>query len=259
LAEEAQQASYAAESERLRTALFNSVSHDLRTPLASITGAVTSLQEEGVYGEEERRAFLKTIRDGALKLNNLVGNLLDTARLESGMLELRKDWCDMQDIIGVALSRVREVKGELNLVLNIPKRLPLVRADFSLIEQVLVNLLYNAIGYSPLQSEISVSISTSVDKIMVSVGDRGSGIAEQDRDRIFDKFYRLYAPAHVTGTGLGLSICKGFIDAHGGRIWVEPNPGGGSLFIFTLPLEKQPSIEEAGTEADDDFGIPVQV
>lgn len=252
LTEEAQQAGYAAESERLRTALFNSVSHDLRTPLASITGAVTSLQEEGVYGADEQKALIKTIKDGALLLNHLVGNLLDTARLESGMLELRKDWCDMQDIVGVALRRVQEVLGDRKLVLNMPRQVPLLRADFSLIEQVLVNLLYNAVGYSPRDSEISISVDLSVSELMVSVGDRGPGIAEEDRTRVFDKFYRLYAPEHVSGTGLGLSICKGFVEAHGGRIWVEPNPGGGSLFIFSLPLEKQPVVKEPENgEADD--------
>lgn len=252
LTEEVQQASYAAESERLRTALFNSVSHDLRTPLASITGAVTSLQEQGVFGADEQKSFIGTIKDGALQLNRLVGNLLDTARLESGMIELRKDWCDMQDIIGVALRRVQDVMEERRLILNIPKQAPLVRVDFSLIEQVLVNLLHNAIEYSPPQSEISISVDLAIDRMMVLVGDRGPGIAEQDRSHVFDKFYRLYAPEHVSGTGLGLSICKGFIEAHSGRIWVEPNSGGGSLFIFSLPLETQPEIREPQREVQDD-------
>jgi two-component system sensor histidine kinase KdpD len=241
---EAQQAHYAAESERLRTALFNSVSHDLRTPLASITGAVTSLQEEDVYNSDERRALIAAIKDSALQLNHLVGNLLDTARLESGMLQLRKDWCDIQDLIGVALRRSRQVVGDREFRIKMPEEVPLIKADFSLIEQVLVNLLYNAAQYSPPDSEISITVNREDGEIRVTVGDSGPGIAPEDRERVFDKFYRLYAPEHVSGTGLGLSICKAFIEAHGGRIWVEPNPEGGSLFIFSLPLETQPVVRE---------------
>lgn len=241
---EAQQAHSAAESEKLRTALFNSVSHDLRTPLASITGAVTSLQEENIYNSEERKTLIAGIKDGALQLNHLVDNLLDTARLESGMLQLRTDWCDIQDLVGVALSRSQQVIGDRKFQIEMPEKVPLIKADFSLIEQVLVNLLYNAAQYSPSDTEISVIVRKSDDEIRVEIGDSGPGIAAEDRDRVFDKFYRLYAPEHVGGTGLGLSICKAFIEAHGGSIWVEPNPGGGSLFIFSLPLEAQPEVRE---------------
>lgn len=241
---EAQQAHSAAESEKLRTALFNSVSHDLRTPLASITGAVTSLQEEDIYNSEERRTLIAAIKDSALQLNHLVGNLLDTARLESGMLQLRTDWCDIQDLVGVALRQSQQVTGGRRFHVDMPEEVPLIKADFSLLEQVLVNLLYNAAQYSPPDTEISVTVHREDKAIRVAIGDCGPGIAPEDRERVFDKFYRLYAPEHVGGTGLGLSICKAFVEAHGGRIWVEPNPGGGSLFIFSLPLEAQPEIRE---------------
>jgi len=244
LTEEARKASHAAESEKLRTALFNSVSHDLRTPLASITGAVTSLQVEGVYDVEARQALVETIKEGAQRMNHMVGNLLDTARLESGMLKLNKDWCDVQDIIGVALRRCNHVLKVRPVRIDIPDELPLVQADFTLIEQVIVNLLYNAAKYSPPGGEISIAVRRLYEEIQVSVGDRGPGISEEDRDRVFDKFYRLYSPEHVSGTGLGLSICKGLIEVHGGRIWVDPAPEGGSVFTFTLPIDEQPMIKE---------------
>ncbi|HZD59669.1 MAG TPA: sensor histidine kinase KdpD [Anaerolineae bacterium] len=244
LAAEAQQAKYVAESEKLRTALFNSVSHDLRTPLASITGAVTSLQEEGVYDLEARKALIEAIKEGAQRMNHMVGNLLDTARLESGMLKLNKDWCDIQDIVGVALKRCNDVLKDRPLRIDISSELPLVQADFTLIEQVIINLLYNAAKYAPPGSEISIAVRKEDEAIQVSIGDRGPGISEGDRDRVFDKFYRLYSPEHVSGTGLGLSICKGFIEVHGGHIWVDPAPEGGSVFTFTLPIDKQPTVQE---------------
>ncbi|MBS3908555.1 MAG: sensor histidine kinase KdpD [Actinobacteria bacterium] len=244
LTEEARLASSVVESERLRTALFNSVSHDLRTPLASITGAITSLEEEGVYDVEARQALVSSIKDGALRMNHMIGNLLDTARLESGMLKPNKDWCDIQDMIGVALRKVGDALKNRPIRIDIPAELPLVRADFSLIEQVIVNLLYNAAKYSPAGSQISVAARKADETIQVSIADRGPGIAEEDRDRVFDKFYRLYSPEHVSGTGLGLSICKGLIEVHGGRIWVDAAPEGGSVFTFTLPIEKQPTIKE---------------
>ncbi len=244
LTEEAQRASHAAESEKLRTALFNSVSHDLRTPLASITGAVTSLQEEGVYDSQARQALVSSIKDGAQRMNHMVGNLLDTARLESGMLKLNKDWCDIQDIIGVALRRCNDVMRDRSVRVDIPTELPLVQADFTLIEQVIVNLLYNAVKYSPFGSEITIAVQKGDEAIQVSIIDQGPGIPEQDRERVFDKFYRLYSPEHVSGTGLGLSICKGLIEVHKGRIWVDTAPEGGSMFTFTLPLDKQPTVKE---------------
>jgi len=248
LTEEARQAEHVAESEKLRTALFNSVSHDLRTPLASITGAITSLQDEGVYDLESRQAFVETIKAGAQRMNHMIGNLLDTARLESGMLKLNKDWCDIQDIIGVALRRCNDVLKDRLVKIDIPAEFPLVQADFTLVEQVVVNLLYNAVKYSPPGSEISITVRKENEAIQVSIGDRGPGIPEEDRDRVFDKFYRLYSPEHVSGTGLGLSICKGLIETHGGGIWARSNPGGGSAFSFTLPLDKQPMVKEPVNE-----------
>jgi two-component system sensor histidine kinase KdpD len=255
LALEAEQAKWLAESEKLHRALLNAVSHDLRTPLASITGAVTELLSEGdLHNAESRTTLLGTIRGGALRMNHFVANLLDMARLESGILKPNREWCDISDIVGVALKEVRDMLPEERLSIEIPAEIPLIRVDFSLIEQVLINLFENATKYSPPASKISMTVSIAQNEIRVEIGDCGSPIPPDDRLRIFDKFYRLQSSKHMTGTGLGLSICKGIIEAHGGRIWVEPAPltKTGNRFIFALPLEgdqpKSTPIEQEGND-----------
>ncbi|MCS5697119.1 sensor histidine kinase [Desulfofundulus thermocisternus] len=251
LAEKAREAQMLAESERLRTALFNSLSHDLRTPLASIIGAVTSLLEGGdVYDPAARRDLLQTIKQGAMRMNRFVNNLLDMARLESGLLSLRKEWCDIQDIIGVAVGRLGELRSR-PLKIDLQPNLPLVQADFVLIEQVLVNLLDNALKYSEPGSEIIISARRENGQLAVAVADRGQHIPEEDLQRIFDKFYRLQSPRLVSGTGLGLAICKGIIEAHGGRIWAANNPAGGVVITFVLPLG-EPAPYKVPTEGAGD-------
>lgn len=250
LAEQAREARTLAASERLRTALFNSISHDLRTPLASIIGAVTGLlEEDGIYSPEARRDLLLTIQHGASRMNRFVNNLLDMARLESGMLQLKKEWCDIEDIIGVAISRMGESLANRALKIKIQRDLPLIQADFVLIEQVLVNLLDNALKYSESGSEIAVTAHLYMKQVKITVADRGPEVPAEDLERIFDKFYRLKSPRLVSGTGLGLAICKGIIEAHGGRIWAANNPAGGVVITFLLPLGdaapgKVPAISE---------------
>lgn len=252
LAEQAKASHMLTESERLRTALFNSLSHDLRTPLASITGAVTGLLEsDNVYSPQVRRELLKNIQLGALRMNRFVNNLLDMARLESGLLKLNKDWCDIQDIIGVALGRLDATLSNRPLKIDIQTDLPLVQADFVLIEQVLVNLIDNALKYSEPGSEIAISVRVNNQYVEVSVSDIGQKIPSEEIEKIFDKFYRLKSPRLVSGTGLGLAICKGFIEAHGGRIWAHNNPDIGVVMTFTLPLEKHVStMASADGEGD---------
>ncbi|MFZ7101995.1 MAG: DUF4118 domain-containing protein [Peptococcaceae bacterium] len=251
LANEAEQARYLAQSEKLRTALFNSISHELRTPLASIIGAVTSLLDEGeLFNKNAKKSLLATINESAQHMNRLVGNLLDMARLESGMMKPKWEWCDLQEIIGVAIRRLQDFLSDRKLTIDLPEQLPLIKADFALIEQVVVNLLDNALKYSPPESEIKLSVVIERTKLQVGILDKGPGIAEDDRERVFDKFYRLYSPQHVTGTGLGLSICKGIIEAHGGEIRVDPLDGSGSRFTFSLPLaENCPEISFASAKA----------
>ncbi|AJQ25828.1 sensor histidine kinase [Pelosinus fermentans] len=246
LAEQARQAALLAESDQLRTALFNSISHELRTPLSSIIGAISGLMDtEGVYSENDKKELLETVKEGADRMNRLVVNLLDTARLESGMMQLKKDWCDIEDITGSALRRVGEcIKGRALLV-NIAPDLPMIKADCVLLEQVVVNLLDNACKYSVQGSEIVITASQDTSVIQVSIADRGIGIPTENLMQIFDKFYRVEQLKTVNGTGLGLSICKGIIEAHGGTIQAENRPGGGTVMTFILPWEEQPPMHMA--------------
>ncbi|OPX86139.1 sensor histidine kinase KdpD [Pelotomaculum sp. PtaB.Bin117] len=236
LAEQAREAHLLAESERLRVALFNSLSHDLRTPLASIIGAVTGLlEQENIYSPAARHDLLQTIQQGAMRMNRFVGNLLDMARLESGVLKLNKEWCDIQDVVGVAVSRVGEPLNKRSLRIDIQPDLPLVKADYVLLEQVMVNLLDNALKYSDAGSEIAIAARKIDQNVSISVIDRGPNIPPEDLERVFDKFYRLHSPRQVSGTGLGLAISKGFIEAHGGRIEASNNPAGGVVITIILP------------------------
>ncbi len=237
------------ESERLRAALFNSISHDMKTPLASILGAVSSLVDDGdLYNPDQKTALLSSIRHGALRMNRVVCNLLDMARLESGFMRLHTDWCDIQDIIGVALRENREILQDHCVKVEIPEVISLIKADYALIEQVLTNLLHNAVKYSPAHSEISVIVAEEQNELMVSVADQGNGIATTDEERIFEKFYRTQSTNNVSGTGLGLSICQGIIEAHGGRIWASSRPGGGAMLIFALPV-----LNEAPRSGDNEL------
>lgn len=237
LAKEAERAKWLAESEKLHRTLLNSISHDFRTPLASITGAVTSLLEErDIYTPETRQMFLHTIRDEARRMNRFVENLLDMVRLESGTLKLNMKWCDLQDIVGVVLREARDILSGHPVNVDIPPDIPSVMADFILIEQVLVNLLENAAKYSRPDTPISISVSVMGKEVVTTVTDAGHPISGTEREHVFDKFYRQDSLKHISGTGLGLSICKGIIEAHGGRIWTEPSPGYGNRFSFSLAI-----------------------
>jgi two-component system sensor histidine kinase KdpD len=237
LSDEAERAKWLLESEKLHTALLNAVSHDLRTPLSSIRGAVTGLLTEGNrYDAQTRTALLNTINEGAQRMNRFVANLLDMARIESGILKANREWCDILDVVGIAVKEVRDIVPERRLTIKAPDELPLVQMDFGLIEQVLINLLENAAKYSPADSPITLTIETGESDLVVSVTDHAPPIPPDEREHVFEKFYRLRSSRHVSGTGLGLSICKAMIDAHGGTMRVEAAPGGGNMFIFTLPF-----------------------
>jgi len=237
LAEKAQEARLLAEADRLHTTLLNSISHDLRTPLATIIGALTTLSGQGgQMAEDDWRELVETAREGAERMNRLVGDLLDMTRLESGSLKLVLDWYDLEDIVGTALDQAAESLKGRPVNIDLPADLPLVRLDPVLVGQVLSNLLENAAKYSAAGQPIDIWIRRVDGEVSVSVADRGPGVPPELRERIFDKFYRVDRQGHPSGTGLGLSICKGIVEAHHGRIGMEPREGGGSVFTFILPI-----------------------
>jgi two-component system sensor histidine kinase KdpD len=240
LADEAQQTEVRIESERLRNSLLSSVSHDLRTPLATITGAATTLlDQEGRLEPSTQRDLLESIREEADRLNRLVQNLLEMTRLQSGELRLRREWHSIEEVIGAALRRLDKRLTGRRVTTRVPPELPLVAIDGVLIEQVLVNLLDNALKYTPAGSPIEI-IATATDQAMtVEVSDRGPGIPAGEEEKIFEKFYRSH-PDDARGAGLGLAICQAVVRAHGGRIWAQNLPGGGVAFLFTLPFTEEP-------------------
>jgi two-component system sensor histidine kinase KdpD len=247
LAEQANRAQVLGEGEKLQTALLNSISHDLRTPLVSIQGVLDSLLEVEQGGEndvrldrEARIDMLENAREETARLNRLVKNLLDMTRLEAGTLKLRLEPGDLEDVIGAALAHLDNQFGRLPISVNLADGLPLAPMDFVLMEQVLVNLLENAVKYSPPASPIEISASCQYGQAVIQIADRGSGVPAQELERIFDKFYRVKRPGQAKGLGLGLSICKGIVEAHGGRIWAQQRPSGGSIFSIALPVGPNP-------------------
>ena len=240
LAEEAQQAQVRAEAERLRNALLSSVSHDLRTPLATIMGAASSLLEDGTHFHRGTwQDLLQSIVDEAERLNRLVSNLLDMTRLEAGTHAVKKEWHSLEEVVGTALARMGKRLGNHPVAIHVPADLPLVQMDGVLIEQVLINLLDNGVKYTPRGSGIDISASSSDDAVLIQVADRGPGFGPGEEERVFDKFYRGQT-ADSRGVGLGLAICRAIVEAHGGKIWAENRPGGGAVFRFTLPAKEVP-------------------
>lgn len=250
LSEEAQKAHVRAETERMRNAILSSVSHDLRTPLATITGAASSLAEErGELDPAARRELSRSIYREADRLDRLLKNLLDMMRIEAGAVQLTKEWHPVDEVVGPALARLEGRLRDHTVNTAFPADLPLVLVDGVLLEQVVVNLVENAAKYAPPGSAIDLSASASDREVIVEVADRGPGIPPGEEARIFDKFYRA-KPAREGGVGLGLTICRGIIEAHGGRIWAENRSGGGALFRFSIPLpDQQPPVETEQTEA----------
>ncbi len=234
LSTQAEQAKLLEATDRFRSALLSSISHDLRTPLASIMGSVTSLLDEGAQiAAAARRDLLVTIQEEGARLNRLVGDLLSMTRLESGALKPQRDWHSLEEVVGAALAHRGTDGSELQLCLE--PDLPLAPFDFVLIEQVLLNLLDNAFKFSPPGAAVEITAVADGEFLRVSVADNGKGIPVDELERVFDKFYRASQNVGMPGTGLGLSICKGIVEAHGGRIWAERREGGGTRVTFTLP------------------------
>jgi two-component system sensor histidine kinase KdpD len=248
------QARVLAETERLRTALLSSVSHDLRTPLASIIGSATSLLSYGAeYDQAAQTELLQTIREEAERLDRYVGNLLSMTRLESGALELRRDWADTGDLVASALAELTPRLSEHTVVVEADPDVPLVTVDFVLMEQVLVNLLDNAARYAPPATTIRVSIGSAEGMVQIAVADEGHGVPAEDLDRVFDKFYRAgRGDSQAESTGLGLSICRGVVEAHGGRVYARlKEDGSGTVFTVELPAASDRD-RDAGEETFDE-------
>jgi two-component system, OmpR family, sensor histidine kinase KdpD len=228
------------QSDELKSALLASVSHNLRTPLTSIRTSIDSLlREDFNWDKDALREFHLIISEETYRLTRLVENLLEMARIEAGELHPLKQWSSLQEITDNALERYSAVMHDHKVIIDLDESLPSVRVDSRLLAEVLKNLLENAAKYSPGGTEITVSGRIEGEELIISVSDQGSGIATDDLDRIFDKFYRAEQPSnrHIQGTGMGLAIARGIIKAHGGKIWAESAPERGSTFTFAIPVE----------------------
>lgn len=240
LAEEKRRAIVEVETERVRSAVLSSVSHDLRAPLAVIGSASSALVEHGDRLQASARAEMaRIINDEARRLNELLRSLLDVTRLQAGGLELKREWESLEEVIGSVLRRVDERSVHRHLRVNVPSDLPLVQIDAILIEQVLLNLVDNAFKHSSSEEPVEIAAATRDGKALVSVIDHGRGVRGGELGRIFDKFYR-NSGSTSGGLGLGLTIARGIVEAHGGRIEALHTPGGGLTIQFTLPLNGSP-------------------
>jgi two-component system sensor histidine kinase KdpD len=248
LAKDIARARLAAETERLRSALLTSISHDLRTPLASILGSASSLVNHGAELDEEvQTALLRTIQEEAERLNRFIGNLLDMTRLESGSLTPQTSLIDISDLVGSTLQRAQKILACHIVEIDLAPGLPMLALDMVLMEQVLFNLLDNAAKYAPQGSTIRIRARQDADQVVLEVLDEGEGIPLGDLERIFDKFFRVHrTDRQRAGTGLGLAICRGFIEAMGGTIIaLNRNDRSGAVLVIRLPVPKSSINVEA--------------
>ncbi|WP_329336607.1 sensor histidine kinase KdpD [Streptomyces sp. NBC_01352] len=241
LQEEAERARALAEGNRIRTALLAAVSHDLRTPLAGIKAAVSSLRSDDVeWSEEDQAELLEGIEDGADRLDHLVGNLLDMSRLQTGTVTPLIREIDLDEVVPMALGGVPEGSAEL----DIPETLPMVAVDPGLLERSVANLVENAVKYSPAGEAVLVSASAIADRVEVRVVDRGPGVPDDAKERIFEPFQRYGDAPRGAGVGLGLAVARGFAEAIGGTLDAEDTPGGGLTMVLTLRAAAGPSPEQ---------------
>jgi len=240
LSEEKQAAQIEAETERIRSAVLSSVSHDLRSPLAVIGSAASTLVEHGDrLGEPARAEMSRIINEEARRLNELLKSLLDVTRLQAGGLKVSREWESLEEVIGSVLRRVNERTKGHHLRINMPSDLPLLQLDAILVEQALLNLVDNSFKHAFSQQAVEIDVSVLVEEVLVSVTDHGKGVGEDEVTKIFDKFYRK-EDAPGGGLGLGLTIARGIVQVHGGRIWAQHTPGGGLTVKLTLPLSPTP-------------------
>ncbi len=248
-AEQANISDLRARTEEMRSSLLSTVSHDLRTPLGAITGAATTLRDNssGVPALE-RRELLDTICDEAERLERLVSNLLDMTRVQSGNLDLRREWVPLDEVVGAALTRLEPRLGDREIQITLPFDTALVPIDPVLIEHVFVNLLENALKYSADGGAIVVDAHREGERMIVSVRDHGRGFDTADMPHLFEKFHR-GKNAGSSSAGLGLAIVRGVVEAHGGTVLAENAPDGGGVVSFVLPLPGgEPRVAEAEPE-----------
>jgi two-component system sensor histidine kinase KdpD len=247
LAEEARAAWERVEAEFLRNTLLSGVSHELRTPLAAITGAASTLTEGGDRLPPGVRAeMLDTIEAEAERMERLITNLLDMTRLESGGLAVKRAWQPLQEVIGSTLRHLdRRLRGR-TVTTDLPADLPLLLIDEVALEQVLANLLDNAVEFAPADQPIGIAARAGADEVVVEVADRGPGLPAGIERRVFEKFFRARPAESRRGIGLGLAIAKGIVEAHGGRISAGNRPGGGAVFRFTIPCTAAPPVIDPG-------------
>ena len=250
-AEEAQLTQLRIESEILRNSLLSAISHDLRTPLASIVGSASTLvEEDALLTTLDRQELSLTIYDEALRMSNLANNILDMARIEGGQASLNRQWYPLDEIIGGALTRMlKRLKGR-SVNTKLPNGLCMVCLDAVMIEQVLINLLENACKYTPVGSPIDITADLSTQMLKVTVADRGPGIPSGAEEKLFDKFYQVHREATQSGVGLGLAICKAIVIAHGGVMGASNRQGGGAQFFFLLPIDD--AAPQVGEELEDE-------
>jgi two-component system sensor histidine kinase KdpD len=242
LAERNRESQRQVDREQLRNALLSSVSHDLRTPLGGITGAAsTLLDDQGELPEAARRDLLETIHEESNRLQRLVTNLLDVTRLESGVVDLVKEWVPMEEVVGSALEHMSGQLGKREVKVDLPAKLPMVQADPVLLGQVIINLVDNACKFSPADQPIEIKAWATERAITLSVTDHGPGIPEGHEEHIFEKLVRFQQGEARPGAGLGLAICKGVVQAHGGKIMASNRPSGGAQFMVSLPLGQAPA------------------
>jgi len=241
-----------AETNQLRAAMFGSVTHDFRTPLASIKAGVTSLLDQSVeHDPAQERELLTTILEETDRLNRLVGNILDLARIRAGALTPARNEAGLDEIAEAVVARVSPRLAGRRVVLEIADDVPSVTVDEMQIDQVMTNLLENAARHSPPDGNIRLSVKQAGDDVVVRVADTGPGVPVEDRERDIEAFYRGASIPDSPGTGLGLAIANAIVKAHDGRVWIEDTPGGGATFAFEIPVRhRAATIEEADPEAD---------
>jgi two-component system, OmpR family, sensor histidine kinase KdpD len=245
LAERTRASLLEAETERMRSSLLSSVSHDLRTPLAVIAGTTSTLLELGEGTDAAtRRSMLTEVYEESDRLARLVENLLAMTRLDSGQIVAVKEWFPLEDVIGSTLGRLKKQSRGRVISKHLPAELPIVPLDGVMIEQALFNLVDNALKYSPPEAPVDITASATADEVTIEVADRGPGLAKEEVRAVFDRLYRGTASSgRARGAGLGLAIAQAIVQVHGGRIWAADRPGGGAVFAFTLPLQPPPGMD----------------